>query len=253
MENNHPEWFRLTQVLTPQTFERIGIAVERNQMGIQTNNSPILAYWFMCNSFYLASDANQKGMHANALALTRQCVEALGVIELGICKNDGAEGALVKWNDDKLSPGKLRAWLQDNVWQTYGPGLWNEPWAEFMKEFATATQPYAHYCRDLAQWQTKLHWVKGDDDGALIAKIEIGPRIYDSQKASRITLFHSILTYTLGRIWIASNSGDAEFEALITELGKALGQSKFLDGHSTSWGRQFWAMLWNADGGPTIE
>ena len=253
MEYTAPEWFRLTEVLTPQTFSRIGDAVENCQLSMQTKYSPLLAYWFMCDSFYLACEVNQKGMHANALALTRQSIEALGVVELGICKKEGAEETLAKWNGDNLKPGNLRAWLQNNVWQTYGPGLWNEPWSDFMREFAKAIQPYAHYCRDLAQWQQRLKNVTNEDDGSITAQIEIGPRAYDPQKATRISLFHAILTFALGRIWIAANPQDTEFSALIFRLGEALGKSEYLDGHSTDWGQQFWAMLWASDGKPLLE
>lgn len=47
-------------------------------------------------------------------------------------------------------PGKLRAWLENNVWPGYGLGLWTEPWAVFMREFAAAIQPYAHCGPSLA-------------------------------------------------------------------------------------------------------
>ncbi len=125
-----------------------------------------------------------------------------------------------------------------------------------MRELASAIQPYAHYGRDLAQWQLRLHGmveVKDDPTAAAQGFIEMRPRAYDPQKATRITLFHGLLTYVLGRVWMASNRGDDEFDALIGRLGTALGKSRYLDGHATNWSQQFWAMLWDRGGGTALE
>ncbi len=119
-----PEWFPLSEQATPEVMRRIADAVKANTMSLQVRSAAMLAHWFVLDTLLLANQANRDGMHANALALTRQCVEAIGVIELGICGHPDAEAALLKWNDDKLNPGKLRAWLQDNVWPQYGSGLW---------------------------------------------------------------------------------------------------------------------------------
>jgi hypothetical protein len=250
-----PEWFPAAEAATSDTVRRIADAASACAMSLQVKSAPMLAHWFMLDSLLLANQANREGMHANALALTRQCVEAMGVIELGICGHPDAETALLKWEADNLTPGKLRAWLQDNVWANYGTGLWTEPWSTFMREFAAAIQPYAHYSRNLAQWQFRLHGISdpagGDTD--LTAIIEMKPRAYDPQKATRITLFHGLLTFTLGRIWIAAHPGDAAFESLIARLGTALGKSRYLDGHETNWGQQFWAMLWERGGVTELE
>lgn len=189
------------------------------------------------------------------LALMRQCVEAISVIELSICDHPGAEGVLLKWESDQLSSGKLRAWLQANVWQRYGTGLWAESWATFMHEFSAAVQPYAHYSRNLAQWQILFHSLTEAPNltEAVEAIIEIRPRAYDAQKATRITLFHAILVYTLGRIWMAAKGGDVEFAALMDRFRSALGSSKYLDGHRTDWSQQFWAAVWSRDGDAILE
>lgn len=234
---------------------RIAQAARECDLSVAVSSAPMLAHWFLLDSMLLANQANREGMHANALSLTRQCLEALSVIELGICGHDQAEHILQKWDSDSLSPGKLRAWLEQNVWSSYGSGLWSEPWATFMREFAAALQPYAHYCSKLAQWQVRL--VPGspqrDTNGGVTAVMEMRPRAYDPQKATRITLFHAILTYALGRIWLAKNQGDAEFRAGVTRLGVALGRSRYLDGHDTDWGQQFWAMIWSKDGSTVLE
>lgn len=250
-----PEWFKLNEEATSQIMRRIADAVSANEMTLQVKSAPMLAHWFILDTLLLANQANRDGMHANALALTRQCVEAIGVIELGMCRHPDAEAVLLKWEADELTAGKLRAWLQTHVWPGYGSGLWNEPWSTFMREFAGAIQPYAHYSRSLAQWQLRLHrFYNADEPNAdSHAIIEMRPRAYDAQKATRITLFHALLSYVLGRIWQAANPADAEFAALMAGLGLALGKSRYLDGHQTDWSQQFWAMVWERDGGTILE
>lgn len=251
-----PEWFLLSEEATSQVMARIAEATQACGMSIQVRSAPMLAHWFMLDSLLLANQANREGMHANALSLTRQCLESLSVIELGICGHAEAEVLLLKWDSDSLTPGKLRSWLEKNVWPQYGSGLWAEPWSTFMREFAAALQPYAHYSSKLAQWQVRLLpgvGNQGASSSSITALIELRPRAYDAQKATRITLFHSVLVYVLGRIWMASNSADSEFRALIARLGAALGKSRYLDGHSTDWGQQFWAMVWSKDGGTVLE
>ena len=255
MTRKTPEWFLLSEEATSQVMSRVAKAVSGSQMSMQVRMSPTLAHWFMLDSLLLANKANRDGMHASALSLTRQCLEALGIIELGICGHKDSEATLLKWDRDEITPGKLRAWLEQNVWPHYGSGLWNEPWSTFMREFAAALQPYAHYGSKLAQWQVRLMpGVKEQSQsGPPTALIELRPRAYDAQKATRITLFHAVLTYSLGRIWVASNRDDAAFTALIVRLGTALSKSRYLDGHATDWSQQFWAMVWSSDGDTLLE
>lgn len=255
MTESAPEWFQISELATSQVMSRIAAAVSANEMCLQVKLAPMLAHWFVLDTLLLANQANKDGMHSNALALTRQCVEAIGVIELGICGHPDAEAALLKWEADTLNPGELRAWLQANVWPQYGSGLWTEPWFSFMREFAGAVQPYAHYGRNLAQWQLRLHRLHEPNkpDGDIHAIIEMAPRAYDAQKATRITLFHALLTYALGRIWMAAHRDDPEFAALITKMGIALGKSRYLDSHQTNWSQQFWAMVWERGGGTILE
>lgn len=256
MPARNPEWFTISEEVTPQVIPRIKTSVSDLPLSLQVRSAPMLAFWFLLDTLLLANRANREGMHANALALTRQCVEAMGIIELGICGHCEAEAALLKWEKDKLNPGKLRAWLECNLWPRYGSGLWTETWSTYMREFAAALQPYAHYGPSLAQWQVRFHGFQempSDSDCAGYGLIEMKPRAYDSQKATRITLFHAILTFTLGRIWMAANPDDKEFAALINRLRVALGKSRYLDGHQTNWGQQFWAIMWDRGGGTILE
>jgi len=248
LTENIPDWFKLTELAISETMERVSESLSSNNFPLQVKNCPLLAHWFVLDSLSLANQANREGMHANALVATRQCIEAISVIELGICGHPEAHLVLSEWEQDKITPGKLRAWLQDNVWISYGSGLWNEPWAIFMREFAKSIQSYAHYGRDLAQWQMKLQSMSGDK-----LFLEIKPRAYDPQKATRITLYHALLTYILGRQWLARNQDDKQFGELIREFGKALGKSYYFDGNTTNWSQQFWAMLWDNNGNTILE
>lgn len=248
-----PEWFAISEEATPQVMRRIAGSVSDLPLAIQVRSAPMLAHWFLLDTLLLANRANREGMHANALALTRQCLEAISVVEVGLCGHPEAEAALIKWDGDEVNPGKLRAWLESNVWPRYGAGLWTEPWSIFMRQFAAAVQPYAHYGRSLAQWQVRLHAFPETQETPNQTLIEMRPRAYDPQKATRITLFHAILTFALGRVWIAGNPNDKDFAALINRLRLALSKSRYLDGHQTNWSQQFWAMMWDRRGSTIFE
>lgn len=133
-----PEWFSASEAATEEVMKRIAASIRDLPMAQQVRSAPMLAHWFLLDTLLLANRANRDGMHANALALTRQCVEAIGIIELGVCGHMDAEAILTAWDADRLTPGKLRAWLESNVWAHYGSGLWTEPWSAFTREFARA-------------------------------------------------------------------------------------------------------------------
>lgn len=256
MSRQPPAWFPIAEEANPAVMRRVADAVKASAMSLQVRSAPMLAHWFLLDTLLLANQANRDGMHANALALTRQCIEATSIIELGVCQHPHAEATLLRWEQDSITPGKARNWLQNNVWTGYGSGIWTEPWSIFMREFANVVQPFAHYGPALAQWQLRLHGFSGSSEGGEFfgdAMLEISPRAYDAQKATRITLFHAILTYTLGRILMAAHDTDKEFGALVNRLGVALGKSRYLDGHQTDWSQQFWTMVFERSGGTILE
>lgn len=251
-----PEWLSLGEDANPLVMRRIADAVSSDGLPFHVQTAATMAHWFILDTMLLANQANRDGMHANALALLRQGVEATSVIELTISQHPDAESVLAKWNDDKVSAGGLRAWLQENIWPRYGHGLWNEPWSTFMREFAGAVQPYAHYGRSLAQWQFgQMRFIETPEDptAPITGLMEMRPRAYDPQKATRITLFNALLVYVLGRVWIATAKDDPQFTELINQFGLALGRSRYLDGHQTDWSQQFWAMVWERGGNTILE
>lgn len=150
MTRRAPDWFTSSEEANTPVMHRIAASVSDLPLAVQVRSAPMLAHWFLLDSLLLANQANRAGMHANALSLTRQCVEAIGVIELGVCGHPDAEATLLRWGDDRLNPGKLRGWLESNVWPRYGTRLWTETWVTFMREFTAAVQPYAHYGPTLA-------------------------------------------------------------------------------------------------------
>jgi hypothetical protein len=238
-----PEWFILSDEASPEIWKRAGRAMEASELSPDLKILPMQAYWFYVTSLGVANDANRVGMHANALAMTRFCIECLSLIELGLCRETDRESILQRWKEGAATPGHLRKWLAQHTWPAYGSGLWTEPWSDFMAKLAGAVQQYAHFTEPLAQWQTRLHHV---DLSTNVAIMEFGPRLYDPPNASRITLYHALLNYCLGRLLSANHfRDDRDFCAQITRVGSALGKSKFLDGHKTVWDHQFWAMLWD--------
>jgi hypothetical protein len=245
-----PDWFTTAEEANPGILERIAAATRNLKLPLKVALPPTEAFWFLLNSMQIANRANRDGMHANALAITRQCLEAISILELGLVPSAEAVTLLERWQDEKVSAGEIRKWLEEHVWTSYGQGLWSEAWADFMGKLCKAIQPYPHYSPKLAQWQARLHEVRDEpQDEGITAIIECGPATYDPQKATRITLFHALISFALARIWIVHNRAtDAAFEALIERLRVALGKSRYLDGNHTKWDEQFWAMMWFKDG-----
>ncbi len=251
-ERDIPEWFARAEEAFDPVHQRVAAAIKTHGLPTHLSLAPQEAIYFFVHSMEIAYEANKAGIHANALSQTRYCIEALAIIELGICRTNGREAILEDWLKGKASPGKIRQWLAREVWPSYGTGLWSESWEDYMAKLAGAVQPYAHYSSQLAQWQSRLHFANPDGNTAYI---ESGPIVYDPQKATRITLYHSILNYTLGRIWLANSTAeDSGFREIVTRLGDALGKSRYLDGHKTNWDQQFWAMVWDRrTGSPHLE
>jgi hypothetical protein len=126
--------------------------------------------------------------------------------------------------------------LEKEVWPRCGTGLWTEPWSEFYGNLARAVQPYAHYTSELQGWQfATLH---SDGQRELIAAF--GLETYDALQATRITLFHMLLTWVLGRMLLAkgTNHDVMAQRDRILELGAALASSKLLFK-----GGEWWAQL----------
>ncbi len=185
-----------------------------------------LSLWHHAGCLEASNHANRQGKHSAAICLVRQSVEALTIAEIGLQEPEFAEAHLVAWKEGKKSHGALRKSLEQNVWPKYGTGLWDETWADFYGNLSRAVQPYAHYTPELQGWQ----FATVSYDGGTEFTAMLGLNTYDALQATRITLLHMILTYTLGRILLAHgrNPDVISRQADILELGKALGSSKLL-------------------------
>ncbi len=180
---------------------------------------------------------NEEGKHSVAISLLRQCIESLTLVDMGLQNHDFAFPLLMKWKEGKKSLGELRKHLDTEIWSKYGTGLWDESWSDFLTNLASAVQPYAHYTQQLQGWQ---YSVVGFDyekqEGIYYTDIS---GAYDALKASRITLFHELAGWTLGRLLLANgdNKNVLERASKIEEWGKALGKSKLLF-KNKNWGNE---------------
>ena len=91
---------------------------------------------------------------------------------------------------------------------------------------------HAHYTQALQGWQFETVSIEHNDNrNAPISAIEMtGLETHDPLKATRITFFHMLLTWMLGRILLTNGrSRDVmERRGEIVRLGHALGSSKLL-------------------------
>jgi hypothetical protein len=222
-----PEWFELGDQLM-WTLIGIGVATARSHR-LSTPDLQSLAELALCHHagcLESSSHANHSGKHSAAICLVRQSVEALTIAEIGLQPPDFAEPLLIAWKEGKKSHGELRKALEHHVWPAYGAGLWDETWSEFYGNLARAVQPYAHYTSELQGWQ----FVTVDYDGGRQFTATFGLETYDALQATRITLFHMLLTYMLGRILLfhGKNPDAMSRRADILKLGQALGSSTLL-------------------------
>ena len=222
-----PQWFAIgDQLLWP--LIGMGVATARSHR-LSTPDLQALAELALCHHagcIEAGSHANRRGKHSAAICLVRQSVEALTIAEIGLQSPQFAEPLLTAWKEGKKSHGELRKALEQSVWPNYGTGLWDETWAEFYGNLARAVQPYAHYTSELQGWQFSTVAYDGGKDFIPTFGLET----YDALQATRITLFHMLLTYMLGRILLihGKNTDVMAKRGDILKLGRALGSSKLL-------------------------
>lgn len=221
-----PKWFTIgNDLLWP--LVGIGLATIEEQRFSNTDlrSLPYLALCHHAGCLETSISANKRGKHASAICLVRQSVEALTVAEIGLQIPELATPCLMDWKEGRKSQGDLRKFLEQHVWPRYGKGLWDETWSEFYRNLARAVQPYAHYTPELQGWQ----FITLDYQGGEKFLGAFGLETYDSLQATRVTLFHMLLTWMLGRILLAHGSNKGmEHESKIHELGQALSASKLL-------------------------
>ena len=221
-----PKWLELGEPLIGSILAIAKTTLEQSQLAdFDLAQIPVLSVYHFASSLDTSIDANQKGRHSVAISLTRHCIEALTLIDVGLQDEAFALPLLDKWRDGKKNSGNLRQGLEKSIWPRYGTGLWDEPWGEFFGNLSRAVQPYAHCSRELLEWQfAVLNHSCGE------AKFTVAVGAYDPLKASRITLLHVLVGWTLGRLLLENRSNPTvtAISRDICELGKALGSSKLL-------------------------
>jgi hypothetical protein len=118
-----------------------------------------------------------------------------------------------------------------------------KPWTDYYREFCNAVQPYAHYSRELQGWQLALMEERAHRsiDGNYLLLAKIGLSTYDAHKATRITLLHILLSWTLGQI-MRNNNKAAPIYHELQDLQRALEISDELGKGAVNWEHQFWAL-----------
>jgi hypothetical protein len=224
---DYPRWFVLGDSLMWPLIGMGLTSVRQSPLSSADLSSlPELALLHHAGCLETAGEANRRGKHSAAVCLVRQSVEALTIFELGLQPKSFAEPLLSAWKSGKKSHGHLRQALETEVWQSYGGGLWDEPWSEFYGNLARAVQPYAHYTAELQGWQ----FVTLDYEGGTEFTATYGLETYDAVLATRVTLLQMILTWMLGRLLLiqGGNPDVVTHREQIEELRDALASSKLL-------------------------
>lgn len=221
---NNPRWLQLSdQIMGPLVGQSNSTLGKVKMMDFDLAQIAVLALHLLASSLDVSIDINRKGKHAMAISLLRHSIESLTLIDVGLQQTDFSESLLSKWRDGKITSGDLRKNLNEKIWPNYGKGLWNEKWAEYFANLSKAVQPYTHVSRELLEWQLSV--VARSEK----SKMYVSVGGYDAIKASRITLLHSLVIWTLGRIMIQNRGEDfRNFVAPVRELGTSLSSSKLL-------------------------
>jgi len=242
----YPDWAIIgSELLNPLLSLLVKKSEERQGGSANTNFVCQGATIHFAQCLELSERENRKGHHAISMCILRQCIEALSIIEVGLNSNIAwADGILEKWHGNAITLGKIRKQLQVQAWPLYGKGLWAESWSEFFSQLSSAVQPYAHYTRDLLAWQMQiLHTptASREVDSGIVLNAKIGPNTYDADKATRVTLYQTVLLWAVGRI-ILENSNDSRLpKDKLLNLGNALSKAQELGLGHWSWEEQFWA------------
>lgn len=241
--NSTPKWFEVgSKLISEVSGVAMQLADQLSDLSLDSKTSVQCSVIHYAQCLMASADANQEGKHAIALSLTRQSVEALTLIECGLLKDRNLSSELViAWVQGSKSSGAIRKTLSQDVWQRYTKSLWSQGWGEYFGEFCSSIQPYAHYSRELQGWQLEVvDNATLEDCGSITLNMKIGFDTYDSNKATRITLIHVLLSWTLGKI-ITNNVNQPELESKLDELQQALEVCPELGNGQLSWAQQLWA------------
>jgi hypothetical protein len=219
---------------------------EREDLTAYVRIAPLSASYHLHQCTLSSIDANENGRYSVAMALLRQCVEALTIIEVGLQSSEFATSVLDAWLKDKLTPGQIRKKLETEVWSKYEFGLWEESWSEYFGNLARAVQPYAHYSHKLMGWQFTTPAIiptpEPGEDTVFYAGIGLDNK--DFLKGARISLFITLVGWTVARLLEENGVLCPMRGEKLKEWGESIGASEILDGEISSWSDIFLPHLW---------
>jgi len=141
-------------------------------------------------SVRLSRLANEGGAHAVAVGLLRDGVEALSLVALAISHDPDKVRLLNRWDEERLSAGELRQYLEAQVWPRVSiTGLWGESWASFWTSLAQSVQPYAHFSPLRMRWHQHVQII----DGKWRIWINHPSGDFEIYRAARVVAFQLLL------------------------------------------------------------
>jgi hypothetical protein len=232
-----PRWLEIChQNLIPLLEHTSASLSERNDLDPHVRTAPLLASYHLHQCVLSSVDANEKGRYSVAMALLRQCIEALTIVDAGLQPGGFATEVLLSWRQGQSRQGQIRKTLEAERWPLYGRGLWQEPWAEYFGNLARAVQPYAHYSPTLMGWQYSVPaTVQAQGDEPIAVRSYIGLNAKDLLKGARVSLFISLVGWTVARLLERNDISCPMRGEKLTEWGKSIGNSDLLDGSTSCW------------------
>lgn len=242
--NKLPKWFEIGDKLIKDISD-VALIQADNLSDLESDKKVSIqcSVYHYIQCLMLSIETNRIGNHAIALSTIRQSVEALTLIECGFLRNRELSNELIDaWISGRKTSGAIRNKLEQNIWPDYTKSLWGRNWAESYNEFCKSVQPYAHYSRELQGWQLAVDDnAKMNSNGNYVLDAKFGFNTYDSSKATRLTLFHILLSWTLGKI-IINNIDMPALKKQLDQLQEALELADELGKGKLSWAQQFWSL-----------
>jgi len=166
-------------------------------------------------SVRLSRLANEGGAHAVAVGLLRDAVEALSIVALGISHCPDKIQLLNKWNEERLSAGEIRKYLEEKVWPKMSvTGLWGESWASFWADLAGSVQPYAHFSPLRMRWHQHMQIINGE--WHLCINHPSGD--FEIYRGSRVVAFQLLIFWAFAELVCTFESAPNEQISRITSL-----------------------------------
>src|SRR4051794_31658443 len=115
-----PRWVNLMQQLLEPIHRASQSALTQAQIGDDDLRAACCcAGEHIYDCLRHSNEAKNQNRYAVAMCLLRQCCEAMNVMELGLTDRPSAIDKLDSWRQGQLSSGRLRKYLEADVWPEY--------------------------------------------------------------------------------------------------------------------------------------